>query len=118
MLFDVIEHVKDFRKMLKFFRYWLKPQGTVVITTPDIKSWDARLLGENWDSFHKIPEHIYFFSPYALSLVLQEEGFGSVKVINWGFVRSIGFVMEKEFWGKEEGALLITIVCMGKLILK
>ena len=86
-------------KVIQYFYIWLKPGGTLIMTTPNISSWDAKLFKQKWESFHKIPEHIYFFSPQSLKQTLQKKGFGNVEVKSWGFVRSIGFVMDKEFWG-------------------
>lgn len=106
-LFDVVEHIKDFNKPLELLKYWLKDDGYLVLTTPNLSSWDARLFGEKWDSLQKIPEHIYFFTPRSVSKVLNELGFKSVKVKNWGLVRSINFVLEKNLFGN---GMLITFI--------
>jgi SAM-dependent methyltransferase len=99
VMFDVIEHIKDFDKILKLFNYWLKPGGVLVISTPNIKSWDAKVFGDKWNSFKKIPQHIYFFSPKSSKLILQKHGFEDVKVKGWGFVRSINFAINDKVWG-------------------
>ena len=98
--FDVIEHVKDTDGLLELFNYWLKPNGYLIITTPNIESWDAKLFGENWNSLQKYPQHIYFFSPESLRILLTKQGFSNIKKNKWGFVWRLGFVVDKEVWGK------------------
>lgn len=100
--FDVVEHIVDFEKVLGYFRYWLKTPGILIITTPNTCSWDSKFLGEKWESYQKVPEHIYFFSPMSLKMTLNNIGFSNVRVNDWGFVRSINFVMEKKLWGNSE----------------
>jgi SAM-dependent methyltransferase len=107
VLFDVIEHIKDFEKTIGHFYYWLKKGGMLILTTPNIKSWDARLFRESWDSYQKRPEHIYFFSPKSISSVINKVGFNDVKVKNWGFVRSIRFIADKKIWGESKPVVFI-----------
>ena len=74
---------------------WLKKGGLIFITTPNIESWDARLLGRYWYGFKKIPEHVNYFSPESIGKVLNNNGFSDIKILSWGFKRSLSFLLNK-----------------------
>ncbi len=93
--FDVIEHIKNPKKVFEFFSYWLKPGGMIFLTTPNIRSWDAKILGKHWYGFKKLPEHIHYFSPVSIKLLLSEVGFNNCLIKNWGFVRPLNFLLSK-----------------------
>ncbi len=95
--FDVIEHMPNFKTAMKFFKGWLKPGGILVLTTPDIESWDSKLLGSFWYGFRKIPEHINYFSPKSFKILSKECGFEIKQIKQWGFARSINFILNKTF---------------------
>lgn len=119
-LFDVIEHMPNFRKATEIFCHWLKPGGYLILTTPNIESWDARLLGPRWYGFTKIPEHINYFSPTSIKMLLEENGFKIEKINTIGFARSIDFILGKLF--KEKGLLqkmikkIVDVFGVGKKI--
>lgn len=93
--FDVIEHAPNFKKIIDFFYLWLKPQGLLFLTTPNIKGWDAKIFGRFWYGYQKIPEHINYFSPQSISFLIEKSGFKILKIKNWGFVRSIDFILNR-----------------------
>ena len=43
--FDVIEHMPNYREALELFYFWLKPGGYLFVATPNICSWDKKILG-------------------------------------------------------------------------
>lgn len=92
--FDVIEHIPDFKPVIKLWFDWLKPGGTLVITTPNLESWDAKLLKSRWYGFTKIDqgEHVNYFTPDSVRLVLAKTGFRVDRVKLWGFVRSFNYL--------------------------
>lgn len=92
--FDVIEHIVDFEKILDYFQRWLKPGGILIMTTPDMNSWDAKILGRRWYGFKKFPEHINYFSHESISQIAKKAQFNTPEIIRWGFVRSIGFLIK------------------------
>jgi 2-polyprenyl-3-methyl-5-hydroxy-6-metoxy-1,4-benzoquinol methylase len=94
VLFDVIEHMSNIDEVLSLFSFWLKSGGLLIITTPNIKSWDAKLLGKHWYGYKKIPQHISYFSPDSVNLLLKKHGFSTEKVKQWGFSRSLIFVLD------------------------
>ena len=83
-LFDVIEHLPNPYKALRKINASLKPGGIIVITTPDVGSIAARILGKNWLEFKRIREHIYFFSRETISKMLEKSGFEVVKIETTG----------------------------------
>ena len=74
-LFDVIEHLPSPNAAIKEIRRILKPNGLLVITTPDIGSLSAKLLGRNWEEIKRVREHIYFFSRSTLKSMLELNNF-------------------------------------------
>ena len=65
---DVIEHVASPRALMRTVAGVLKPGGVVLISTPDISGWAARLLQV------KPVEHIYYFDPGTMERLLRSSG--------------------------------------------
>lgn len=78
-LFDTIEHILNPWQMLKKAVSLITPGGYLVITTPDITSFSAKLMDQLW--FHFKDEHYYYFSPDILTKLLGKEGFTVTKCI-------------------------------------
>lgn len=93
--FDVIEHLTNFKDIISYFYRWLKPNGYLFITTPNISSWDAQLLGNKWYGFSKKRQHINFFSEKSIKIIFRQLKFNIILVKQWGFVRSIDFIVNK-----------------------
>lgn len=88
---EVIEHLYFPRKLVKFAKGHLNPNGVFLITTPDYGSYLRNLMisvANMWDSHH-LPlwdgGHIKFWSQKTLSRLLQDEGFS---IDNWEYTRS------------------------------
>jgi 2-polyprenyl-3-methyl-5-hydroxy-6-metoxy-1,4-benzoquinol methylase len=79
--FHVIEHVESPRSFIHAAVERLKPNGLLVIETPNIDSLPFKLLKTKWRQF--IPEHYYFFSPKTISRLLADEGLkvDSLKIV-------------------------------------
>jgi SAM-dependent methyltransferase len=73
-LFDVVEHLDDPAAALRQCRRYLAPGGRLFITTPDIGSPGARLLGRGW-YYLDLDQHISMFSAATLTTLLRREGF-------------------------------------------
>lgn len=96
-LWDVMEHLWDPLSVFEGLVSMLKPSGFLMVSTPDIGSMVARLMGQKW-AFMTPPEHMGFFSAEssrhlfekALSLRIVYKKFpanGLILVfwfINWG----------------------------------
>lgn len=77
-LWDVIEHVPDYRDLLRSVRRMLKPGGTLLLETQNVSSRFAKLMGPRWQHY-KHEEHLYHFNPSTIGRVLDEEGFEVVR---------------------------------------
>lgn len=60
-LFQVIEHVKDPFKIINKCKSLLKKDGTIIIETPNLNSFDKVIFGENWFNY-SVPYHTHLFS--------------------------------------------------------
>ncbi len=69
---DVLEHLEDPQAALDVIKSLLAPNGILVITTPDLRSFSAKLLGSKWPHFKK--EHLYYFSRRGLRRLLEKQG--------------------------------------------
>jgi len=63
-MFEVIEHVPEPVRFLNRAEHVVKPGGLIYITTPNFNSLDRRVLGKNWNGFHR--EHLTYFTPATL----------------------------------------------------
>lgn len=94
-LFDVIEHLPDPKSTIKEIRRILKSKGLIAITTPDIGSLSARVLGRNWEEVKRVREHIYFFSRETLKKLLESLNFNVLRVESAGRYFSINSAIER-----------------------
>jgi 2-polyprenyl-3-methyl-5-hydroxy-6-metoxy-1,4-benzoquinol methylase len=92
---DVLEHSPDPARTLGHIRRLLRPDGVLLLTTPDVAGVDARLLGRLWYGYTKIPEHYYFYSRDTLAALARNAGLEPVAFRRWGFVRDLAFVLHK-----------------------
>jgi 2-polyprenyl-3-methyl-5-hydroxy-6-metoxy-1,4-benzoquinol methylase len=84
-LLDVLEHVTDPNALLATLAPLLAPGGVLVVTTPDIGSLAARLMGGRW--WHYRVAHVNFFGRRALERLLDAHGFDIVlrRRFAWNF---------------------------------
>jgi SAM-dependent methyltransferase len=80
---DVFEHVPNPRAELGTVKSILKPSGILAMNMPDGGSWFARLMGSHWHSFVP-PEHLNYFNPRSLRMVLESEGFDVLQISKIG----------------------------------
>lgn len=73
-MYDVLEHTQEPAAEIKKAYEILKPNGVIHITLPNIESALAKLHKENWDMITP-PEHLNYFSPQTLSVLLKQNGF-------------------------------------------
>jgi len=78
VLSDVLEHVRNPLSFLALVRSLLRPDGVLLIATPSLDSWSARLLRENWMEFK--PEHLFYFDSNTVQHALFRAGFDSAVV--------------------------------------
>lgn len=73
-MWDVVEHMPDPIVNLKIAHDILKPEGLLVLNTPDSGSLYAKLLGKRWHLLVP-PEHIHYFNNKSIESVLSICGF-------------------------------------------
>lgn len=79
--FDVLEHFDDPEAELREIRRVVRPDGIVLLQTPDYPATDAQALLAAHDPFLAhltAPEHVYLFSKSAAAGILARAGFPSV----------------------------------------
>lgn len=78
-LFDLIEHITDPNSTIKEISRIIRQEGGIAISTPDITSWHARILGKSWGFIIPL-EHLFYFSPHSMKLLLKKHGFDVVTI--------------------------------------
>jgi SAM-dependent methyltransferase len=71
--FDVFEHLPDLDKYVEVLSSLLKPGGRLVITVPDVDSWNARLSGSRWNMY--LLEHLWYFNKKTMQTFMKRAGF-------------------------------------------
>ena len=74
VMLDVIEHLPNPGELLGQAAAMTRPGGRIVLTTGDFSAWVSRLMGSRWRLMTP-PQHLWFFTPQALSRQLQQAGF-------------------------------------------
>lgn len=72
--FDVLEHVLDPVGFFDSIRRILKPEGILVLTTPNRLSIFRLLMGRRW-YFYIPEEHLHYFDPETAKRLLNRRGF-------------------------------------------
>jgi 2-polyprenyl-3-methyl-5-hydroxy-6-metoxy-1,4-benzoquinol methylase len=78
----LIEHLNDPRSFVREAKRVLKENGVLLISTPNIDGFQAKLFRDGWRS--AIFDHLYLFSKRTLTDMLSREGFVVAKVATWG----------------------------------
>ena len=78
----LIEHLNDPSFLLNEAARLLRPEGILIITTPNIAGLQARILKAEWRS--AIFDHLYLFSRKTLRAMLEKAGFEIVAFVTWG----------------------------------
>lgn len=90
---DVIEHVPQPLEVIRRVREVLAPGGIMLIVTPNVGSWAARLLGWRW--WHFRAAHIGYFTPKTLDLLMGRAGLSRIHsgTVVWYF--DLGYLGER-----------------------
>ncbi|MGH7318237.1 MAG: class I SAM-dependent methyltransferase [Candidatus Rokuibacteriota bacterium] len=72
-LIDAIEHLEDPRSYLDVLRDCCRLDGYLLLSTPNIESFNARIYGDRW-ILHTPPYHTCYFGTKSLSLILAQTG--------------------------------------------
>jgi hypothetical protein len=77
----VLEHVDDPATTLAALRGWMAPGGVMLVGTPNLDSWQARVAGPRW--FHlDLPRHRTHFTARGLTRLLEAQGFDVVRTVH------------------------------------
>ncbi|MEO8083380.1 MAG: class I SAM-dependent methyltransferase [Ardenticatenales bacterium] len=87
-LWDVVEHLDHPGDDLRRIAAALKPGGWVIVTTPVLDGWEAKLWGTRWPGWDT-PRHLVVFERATLARALREAGFGPVR---WAYL-SEGYLL-------------------------
>lgn len=78
----LIEHLTDPNAFLEEVKRVLSPDGWLVLSTPNISGFQARLMGKKWRS--AIADHLFLYSKRTLKRLLVRNGFEVVTIKSWG----------------------------------
>lgn len=78
-LFDILEHLENPEVILKKLKRLLKPDGLLVIQSPNIESIMFKLTKKKWN-WLLAPNHLYHFTPKSLTSLLKDSGFKTVSL--------------------------------------
>lgn len=73
VMLDVIEHLEDPKATLELCGEFLRPGGTVILTTPDFASALARITGKSWRSMTP-PQHLWYFTRDSIARMAAAAG--------------------------------------------
>jgi SAM-dependent methyltransferase len=77
-----IEHLNDPGGFLREARRILRPGARLMLTTPNIGGFQAKLFKERWRS--AIFDHLYLFSKKTIRALLRANGFQIEGIYTWG----------------------------------
>jgi 2-polyprenyl-3-methyl-5-hydroxy-6-metoxy-1,4-benzoquinol methylase len=76
---NVIEHLPDPIRTLKECVRILRPEGTLVVWTPNTASLGHRVLKQQWRGLEP-PRHLFLFAPLSLRSLLNRAGFQRISI--------------------------------------
>jgi SAM-dependent methyltransferase len=84
IMWHVLEHLPDVGSVLAACRRMLRPGGLLVVSVPNLESWQARLTRHHW--FHlDLPRHYSHFGESWLTGRLSDGGFRVHEVNHFAF---------------------------------
>lgn len=96
LLSHVIEHLQDPKKTLREIKRILKPEGLLIITTPNFASLNSKIFRQFWFPL-ETPRHLYLFTPSTLIKLLSSVGLvtlgSSFNISSYSFAKSLGYFL-------------------------
>jgi len=104
---DLIEHVTDPVKTMQIANKLLKKSGIIFLVTPNGGSIMAKITGKDWVHY-KPNEHLSYFSPKTISILLKKAKFNVINVATIGRVRNLATIITKgsTYFGKIPGKIM------------
>lgn len=78
----LIEHLNSPLDFLAHCHRVLRNEGYLILTTPCVSGFQARLTGASWRSL--IPDHLVLFSKKSMEMALDKSGFQLLRFKSWG----------------------------------
>ncbi len=114
VLYDVLEHVPSPKIFLQKIASHTKPDGTIVVVTPNFSSISARVMGGFWPNITRM--HLYYFTPHTIRKLFMKSGFTSVKCARHKRIASFGAIIK---WLRKFPALYSVMnILLGNKILR
>ena len=88
ILFQVLEHVERPVFLLKKCKKMLKTNGKMIISVPNIESWQSKLTKQNWLHLD-VPRHLNHFTKDSLNFYLEQLNLSIVSVSYQSFEHDI-----------------------------
>jgi SAM-dependent methyltransferase len=82
--FEVIEHLFRPSDFVEWIYRALRPGGIAILTCPNIEGFDTLLLGR--EAVAVDHQHLNYFNPDSLDVLLRRTGFGSVEISTPGMM--------------------------------
>ena len=82
-LWHTLEHIQDLSVLNKISSV-LKKNAVLIISVPNIESFQSRIFGKKWLHYNE-PYHLHHFSPKSLALLLEKSGFSPFKTKHFCF---------------------------------
>jgi SAM-dependent methyltransferase len=111
---DVIKHLPDPLTALKQLWEVLKPGGYLFISTPDLSSLAARVMGQYWYYLDPI-QHITLFGKDTLRKTLASTGFEVVDTCSFGHYYRMRYIFDRLLYFHQTGPLRRCILLGKKL---
>lgn len=83
-LWHVLEHLHDLNNSVEILKNKLSKNGKLIIAVPNYKSYDAKILKNDWAAYD-VPRHLYHFSQETMKLLLKKHGMKIIKIIPMKF---------------------------------
>jgi 2-polyprenyl-3-methyl-5-hydroxy-6-metoxy-1,4-benzoquinol methylase len=108
---QVIEHLSEPVSALKGASKMLKPEGRLILSTPNCRGWGRTVFGRKWINWHT-PYHLNLFSKKSITIVIEEAGFEvknfvSVTSSDWLYYQLVNLALYPKYgepsvyWSKE-----------------
>jgi len=81
-MFHVFEHLTNPAEVLDIIGKILKPGGILIISFPNINSWQAKLFKGKWLHLDP-PRHLFFFAPAEFIKLMKSKGFINTLTNYW-----------------------------------
>ena len=94
---QVLEHLHHPLLSLNKMAQWVKPEGYLVLSTPNAASFDFKLFKTRWYAL-QLPTHLYHFTPTTAAKTLAASGWKLEKIVHenkmGNLMASLGYLLQ------------------------